>query len=519
MKRSPADIRAELGHPVIDGDGHWLEPIPVFLEHLRDVGGARAVDDLRALWRRNDEWYRSDWQQRHHKRLRRAIWWGVTANTRDKATALLPALLNERLPELGIDFAIIYPSFGLTINSIPQDELHGHAARAYNRMTAEMFAPYRSRFAPAAIIPARTPAQAIAELDYAAGELAYRVIMLRGNQERAIPAAAEGIDAQKAAWYCDNIALDSPYDYEPFWKRCEELGVAVTQHAGSPRWPDRASISNFTYNHVGHFAEANHAFARGVFLGGLVRRHPRLNFGFMEGGVSWACQLYLDMIEHWEKRRRVGLQYPDTTDVTELQRLIRGYGDERLKASADAIMRSLDAFRPECSLEELSRPEHVHDDFDAAGIDSKEDVRSAFDHYYFGCEADDRATMWAFDQRLGARLHPVFSSDFTHFDVPDFGEVMPEAYEMLERGFMSAQDFREFTFVNAARLHTRNNPGFFAGTVLERAVAEELGLNRACDRGDGRDHDHDRGHDHGRGDDGGAPGPGRARTAPRPATP
>jgi hypothetical protein len=52
--------------------------------------------------------------------------------------------------------------------------------------------------------------------------------------------------------------------------------------------------------------------------------------------------------------------------------------------------------------------------------------------------------------------------------------VIPEAFEMLERGYMSAQDFREFTFTNAARLHTRNNPGFFGGTVIERAVAEEL---------------------------------------------
>jgi predicted TIM-barrel fold metal-dependent hydrolase len=476
MKRSPANIRAQLGHPVIDGDGHWLEPIPIFLEYLRDVGGPGAVDEMRALWRRTDEWYRSSWQERQHKRLRRRIWWGVTANTRDKATALLPALLNERLPELGIDFAILYPSFGLTINSIPQDELHGYAARAYNRMTADMFAPYRSRLAPAAIIPARTPEQAIAELEYAVGKLGYRVIMLRGNQERVIPAAAEGIDARRAEWYCDNIALDSPYDYEPLWRRCEELGVAVTQHSGSPRWQDRASISNFTYNHVGHFAEANHAFARGVFLSGVVRRRPRLNFGFMEGGVSWACQMYLDMVEHWEKRRRAGLQDPETTNLAELHQLIRSYGDERLKTSADAIMHNLDAFRPECSLEELSRPEHVHDDFASAAIDSKDDVRSAFDHYYFGCEADDRATVWAFDRRLGARLRPVFSSDFTHFDVPDFEEVVPEAYEMLERGFMSAQDFREFTFTNAARLHTRNNPGFFAGTVVERAVAEELGL-------------------------------------------
>jgi hypothetical protein len=32
MKRSAADIRAQLDHPVIDGDGHWLEPIPIFLE-------------------------------------------------------------------------------------------------------------------------------------------------------------------------------------------------------------------------------------------------------------------------------------------------------------------------------------------------------------------------------------------------------------------------------------------------------------------------------------------------------
>src|SRR2546428_9984567 len=157
MKRSPADIRAQLGHPVIDGDGHWLEPIPIFLEYLRDVGGGSAVDELRALWRRNDEWYRASWQERQYKRLRRTIWWGVTANTRDKATALLPALLNERLPELGIDFAIIYPSFGLTINSIVDSDLGRSAARAYNNMTWDLFEPYRDRFAPVAILPAYTP--------------------------------------------------------------------------------------------------------------------------------------------------------------------------------------------------------------------------------------------------------------------------------------------------------------------------------------------------------------------------
>jgi len=481
MDHRAAEIHDGLKHPVVDGDGHWMEPIPIFLEYLSEVGGPGSVDQMRALWRRNQGWYRATPQERQHHRLRRTIWWGVTSNTLDKATALLPTLLNERLPELGIDFALIYPSFGLTINGIAQDDLHRAAARAYNLMTAHMFAPFAARFAPVAILPARTPDDAIEELEYAVTQLGFKAIMLRGNQERPIPSAAESIDdPQKAAWYCDTIALDSPYDYEPVWKRCVELGVAVTQHSGSGRWPDRASINNFTFNHVGHFAESNHAFARGVFLGGLVRRYPTLNFGFMEGGISWACQMCLDLIEHWEKRRRAGLQDPGNTDVAEMHRFIERYGDKRLKANAAAIMNSLDVFRPECSVEELSRPEFVADDFEAAGVNSKEDVRSVFaNNFYFGCEADDRATMWAFDKRMGVRLRPVFSSDFTHFDVPSFAEVIPEAFEMVEKGFVTEQDFREFTFTNAASLHTRNNPDFFKGTVVEQAVAAELGLKTA----------------------------------------
>jgi predicted TIM-barrel fold metal-dependent hydrolase len=475
MEHRAADIRARLKHPVIDGDGHWMEPIPVFLEYLGQVGGPGAVDRMRAMWRRADSWYRASPAERQQQRLRRRIWWGVTSNTRDKATALLPALLNERLPELGIDFAVMYPSFGLTINAIADDDLSRAAARAYNMMTADMFDPYRERFAPVAILPARTPQDAIEELEWAVRERGFKAVMLRGNQERTIPGLAEGTDPAKAAFYVDTIGLDSPYDYDPLWQRCVDLGVAVTQHSGSVNWSDRASITNFTFNHVGHFAESNHAFARSVFLGGVARRFPTLNFGFMEGGVSWACQMYFDMIEHWEKRRRTALQYPNTTRFSELTALIERYGDDKLKGSAHAIMNSLDAFRPECSVEDLGRPEHVVDDFEAAGIESKGDIRAVFsESFYFGCEADDRATMWAFDPRMGIRMRPVFSSDFTHFDVPDFEDVIPEAFEMFERGFVTEQDFREFTFTNAARLHTRNNPDFFKGTAIERAVAAEL---------------------------------------------
>jgi hypothetical protein len=480
MEHRAQQIRAGLKHPVIDGDGHWMEPIPIFLEYLSEVGGPKAVDQIRALWRGRDAWYRSTWEERHHNRLRRAIWWGRDHQHARQGVRAAAALLNERLPELGIDFALIYPSFGLTINAIDTDDLHRASARAYNRMTADMFAPFAARFAPVAILPARTPGEAIEELDYAVGKLGYKAIMLRGNQERPVPSAAEGIDPRRAAWYCDTIALDSPYDYEPFWQRCVELGVAVTQHSGSPRWSDRASISNFTYNHVGHFAESNHAFARGVFLGGVVRRHPTLNFGFMEGGVSWACQMCGDLIEHWEKRRRAGLQEPGATDVAELKRLIERYGDPRLKAkpmrsseasTPSARVQSRRAVAPRARLGRFRSGGHQLQGGRAGGV---------LGNFFFGCEADDHATVMAFDPRMGVRLRPVFSSDFTHFDVPDFEDVIPEAFEAVERGYMTEQDFREFTFTNAALLHTRNNPGFFKGTRSSRKWRRELGLKKAA---------------------------------------
>ena len=42
MTQRAEQIRAGLKHPVIDGDGHWMEPIPVFLEYLREVGRRRS---------------------------------------------------------------------------------------------------------------------------------------------------------------------------------------------------------------------------------------------------------------------------------------------------------------------------------------------------------------------------------------------------------------------------------------------------------------------------------------------
>ena len=34
-------LRARLGHPIVDADAHQIEMVPLFLDFLREVGGAR----------------------------------------------------------------------------------------------------------------------------------------------------------------------------------------------------------------------------------------------------------------------------------------------------------------------------------------------------------------------------------------------------------------------------------------------------------------------------------------------
>ncbi len=68
--------------------------------------------------------------------------------------------------------------------------------------------------------------------------------------------------------------------------------------------------------------------AKALFLGGVTRRFPELNFAFLEGGVGWACSLYADLIGHWEKRNRQALENtnPDQLDQAGLLALAEKYG-------------------------------------------------------------------------------------------------------------------------------------------------------------------------------------------------
>ena len=178
-----AEVRARLDHPVIDGDGHWLEPIPIFLDYLKDTAGASVVDKF-VKRAKDTTWYDLAPAERMRRRLHRPTWWGEPAGTLDRATAMIPRLFYERLDDFGIDFCVLYTSLGLFFVSNPDEEIRRGVSRAVNRMNAEMFKPYAHRITPAAVVPVHTPQEAIEEATYAVRELGLKVVMIANHVRR-----------------------------------------------------------------------------------------------------------------------------------------------------------------------------------------------------------------------------------------------------------------------------------------------------------------------------------------------
>ena len=156
-----ARIRARLDHPVIDGDGHLLEFLPLVNDLVREVAGDAIADRYQRFMRRalapDDAGF-----------MPARVFWGLPEeHTLDRMTVTLPALTYRRAEEFGLDFLLLYPSFGLTVLAVPDAEVRQAVARALNTYYAEVYAGYRDRLEPVAVIPTFTPEEAIAELDFA----------------------------------------------------------------------------------------------------------------------------------------------------------------------------------------------------------------------------------------------------------------------------------------------------------------------------------------------------------------
>jgi predicted TIM-barrel fold metal-dependent hydrolase len=418
------------------------------------------------------DWYGLSPAQRRDVWAKRPPFFATPAeNTLDLATSFFPKLLYSRLDEIGLDYTVLYPGIGFIAQLFSNDDVGRAGCRALNDYYADAFGEFADRMTPVAAIPMHTPQEAIDELEYVVRKRGFKVILFPSYVKRPIPALARKYpEAGLFAYRLDTYGIDSEYDYDPVWAKCLELKVVPTFHGPGEGLVTRNSISNYVYNHIGHFASAGDAVCKSLFLGGVTRRFPQLKFLFLEGGVGWGRTLLSELKSHWEKRNRNAVMKFDSARIDREQfiDLYRRYGgtlyreNVTLKDSAHFVA-------------QRQNPADI-DDFAACGIEREEEIRDLFvPSFYFGCEADDPVTSSAFDTKrnpFGVRLNVVFGSDIGHWDVPDMTEVTEEAYEAVEQGLITSNDFRDFVFTNPVGLWTALNPDFFKGTKVEDAVAE-----------------------------------------------
>ena len=467
-----ARIRAQLDHPLIDGDSHIIEYTPVLLDYVEQAGGKSAAERLRNGDGR-DGWYAMSDEQRRHSRPMRGPWWALpTRNTLDRCTAMLPRLYHQRMDDFGIDVAVLYPTQGLFFAGSNHAESRQIRCHAYNAYVADCYAEYGDRMIPAAVIPLHTPEEGIRELEHAAS-LGLKVAMIPSYIRRPVTSVAEQYpDMARRVTWLDSYGFDSEYDYDPFWEKCVELGFSVAAHSGGMGFDDRKSM-NYMYNHMGHFAAAGEVLAKSLLMGGVTRRFPKLRVALLEGGVQNGVRLFADIFSRWKKRSPQSLEHlnPANLDMQQAHALFEGYGDTATRDKLDQLEETL-MVGPRTVAPELLN------DFAAMEIESAQDLADLFiPHFYFGCEADDPLACIAFDRRLNPareQVRAIMSFDLGHWDVSHMDHAAAEAYEQLEDGLIDEADFRKFGFSHSVQLYAGPNPDFFKGTRIEAEVAAEL---------------------------------------------
>src|SRR4029079_19444146 len=144
--KSPEQIRSQLKHPVVDGDGHWLEYTPGFSEKMRKAAGDKSAEGFLAALRSTTDALKMTPEERRRRRVAMPNFWNRQAeNTLARATSMRRKMLYDRLDEIGLDFAVVYPTAGLRLPRIKDDETRRAVIRAYNIVSAEHFDGLRDR--------------------------------------------------------------------------------------------------------------------------------------------------------------------------------------------------------------------------------------------------------------------------------------------------------------------------------------------------------------------------------------
>jgi predicted TIM-barrel fold metal-dependent hydrolase len=270
---------------VVDADGHVVELPPMWLEHLAPEFRGRAPryttdengrfclvlgDTLVARFAYDLSTHTSDdWEHAPH----REGGWNPKRRLSD-------------MDAEGIDRAVLFPSLAFFACEAKDPALDAALCRAYNDWVAGYCRAAPDRLFAVALLPLRDLPAALRELERAAGELGLRGAFVRPNPLAGRP-------------------LHHPA-YEPLWECAAALDVPIAVHEGlSDTLPTlgRDRFENPVMLHVLSHPFEQMAACAGLVLSGVMERHPRLRFAFLESGSGWLPYWLERMDSHFETWR------------------------------------------------------------------------------------------------------------------------------------------------------------------------------------------------------------------------
>ena len=190
----------------------------------------------------------------------------------------------EFMADVGIESAVLYPTWGLGYGNVFHLDWAIALARAYNNWLHEAYLARNPRFRGMALIPMQEPAAAAEELCRAVEELGFVGAMLPSTGLR------------------DHLGAKT---YWPVYHEADRLGCALGIHGGAHGGMGLEALNNYT-----PVGALGHPFGQlinfgGIVFNGVLDRFPNVRWGFMEGGVAWL----LLALERFERSHATHAQY------------------------------------------------------------------------------------------------------------------------------------------------------------------------------------------------------------------
>ncbi|MET0841750.1 MAG: amidohydrolase family protein [Methyloceanibacter sp.] len=188
----------------------------------------------------------------------------------------------ERLKEQDIDHVdgeLLYPTMGMMLFRIANDELKAASLAAMNSWLAEYCAHSPDRLVGVGAVSLHDVPAAIRELERTR-KLGLKGMMVTGN-----PPKGEDFSARL---------------YDPFWAAVQDLDIKITMHDLVSR--DKAAFVN-NLGVMGFFLlpmEVQATLA-GLILGGVFDRFPKLKFISAENDISWFPHFMYRLDHGWEQ--------------------------------------------------------------------------------------------------------------------------------------------------------------------------------------------------------------------------